>query len=121
LPARYRTEGSTLTSLARNYGSVVGVSVVISVLTRTQAISHAELTENVTPYSEIMRAPILPESWSITTDQGLAALQAEISRQAMAIGFTNDFTMLWVGALICVPFVVLLRRGARQTRAAAAE
>ncbi len=35
LPPRFRTEASTLTSLARNYGSGVGVSIVVAILVRT--------------------------------------------------------------------------------------
>ena len=41
LPARHRTEASTLTtltSLARNYGSGVGVSIVVVILSRTRAV-----------------------------------------------------------------------------------
>jgi hypothetical protein len=38
-------------------------------------------------------------------------LDAEISRQAMAIGFLNDFYLIMVGAIISVPMVLLLTRG----------
>jgi DHA2 family multidrug resistance protein len=46
-PVRHslRTEASTFTSLLRNYGSGIGVSIVISVLSRTQATSHAYMAE----------------------------------------------------------------------------
>ncbi|MGB0632877.1 MAG: DHA2 family efflux MFS transporter permease subunit [Alphaproteobacteria bacterium] len=111
LPANLRTEASTFTSLFRNYGSGIGVSVVISVLSRTQSTSHAYLAERTNPYNEVMQAPHLPPQWDIFTIDGLRLLDAEISRQAMAIGFLNDFHLIFIGAVISVPLVMLLSRG----------
>lgn len=110
LPSHLRTEASTLTSLLRNYGSGIGVSVVISVLSRSQSTTHAHLAERISPYSETMRAPWLPSQWDIGTVNGLRLLDGEITRQAMAVGFLNDFYLIMIGALICVPAVFLLSR-----------
>jgi DHA2 family multidrug resistance protein len=106
LPTQLRTEGSTLTSLLRNYGSGVGVSVVIAVLSRTSAVAHSEIAESVTPYGEA----VLPPAWSAATTQGLAALEAVVARQAEAIGFVNDFTLLAIMAAASMPLVFFLRR-----------
>jgi DHA2 family multidrug resistance protein len=111
LPTHLRTEASTFTSLLRNYGSGIGVSVVISVLARTQSTSHAHMAERISPYNEAMQEPWLPPQWDLFTTNGLAMLDAEISRQAMAIGFLNDFYLIMVGAIISVPMVLLLTRG----------
>lgn len=120
LPQQYRTEGSTLTSLARNYGSGVGVSIVISVLSRTRSVAHAEITEHVTPYADMVRAPFLPEYWDVLTPAGRAALEAEITRQASAIGFINDFTLIFIGALVSIPLVLLLQKEKKEPRQVAA-
>ena len=119
LPGHLRTEASTLTSLFRNYGSGIGVSIVVSVLSRSQSTTHAHLAERVSPYSEAMRAPLLPDQWDIFSPSGLALLEGEISRQALAIGFLNDFHLIMVGALICVPSVFLLSRPRMKARKAA--
>lgn len=111
LPPQYRTEASTLTSLFRNYGSGIGVSVVISVLTRSQSTAHSHMTEHVTPYSESLQTPGLPSQWDILTNDGLMALQNEISRQALSIGFLNDFNLIFYGAVISIPLVILMARG----------
>jgi DHA2 family multidrug resistance protein len=100
LAAHLRTEASTFTSLLRNYGSGIGVSIVISVLSRTQATSHAHMAERISPYNESMQAPWLPPEWDLFTASGLRMLDAEISRQALAIGFLNDFYLIMVGAII---------------------
>ncbi|MEC7463554.1 MAG: DHA2 family efflux MFS transporter permease subunit [Pseudomonadota bacterium] len=111
LAEHLRTEASTFTSLFRNYGSGIGVSIVISVLSRTQSTSHAYLSERTNPYNEVMQPPYLPSQWDIFTVDGLRLLDAEIARQAMAIGFLNDFKLIFIGAVISVPLVVLLSRG----------
>lgn len=110
LPVSLRTEASTFTSLMRNYGSGIGVSIVMTVLSRTQSTSHAYMAERTNPYSEAMQAPWLPEQWDILTADGLGMLNVEVNRQALALGFLNDFTLIMVGALISVPLVFLLAR-----------
>ncbi len=111
LPVQYRTEASTLSSLFRNYGSGIGVSIVISLLSRSQKETHAYLTERISPFNEVLQAPWLPEYWSIDTVQGLAALETEITRQALSIGFLNDFNLILVGAFLSMPLILLLSRG----------
>ena len=110
LPTRLRTEASTFTSLMRNYGSGIGVSIVMTVLARTQSTSHAYMAEQMNPYNDAMQAPWLPEQWNILTADGLGMLNVEVNRQALALGFLNDFTLIMVGALISVPLVFLLAR-----------
>lgn len=121
LAPHLRTEASTLTSLLRNYGSGIGVSIVISVLSRSQITAHAHMAERVSPYNDAMHPPWLPPQWDILTPSGLAMLEQEISRQALAIGFLNDFHLIMVGSLLCIPAVFLLSRRRDGPKAAAAE
>ena len=109
LPIQYRTEASTLTSLFRNYGSGVGISVMVSILSRTSTSSHAVMTEHITPYRDAMQAPFLPEHWSLSSPGGRVELEIEIARQAEAIGFLNDFNALMIGAALSIPLVLLLK------------
>jgi DHA2 family multidrug resistance protein len=117
LPIQYRTEASTITSLFRNYGAGVGISIVVSILSRTSTISHAVMTENVTPYRDAMQPPFLPPHWSLATPEGRAALEVEIGRQSDAIGFLNDFNMLMIGAALSMPLVLLLKTAGPLRRA----
>jgi DHA2 family multidrug resistance protein len=117
LPIQYRTEASTLTSLFRNYGSGVGISVVISVLSRTSTVSHSVMTEHITPYRDAMRTPFLPEHWSLTSPEGRAALEVEIARQSEAIGFLNDFNALMIVTALSIPLVLLLKTAGPMRRA----
>ena len=112
LPSNLRTEASTFTSLFRNYGSGIGVSVVISILSRSQSTAHAYLSERANPYADVMGKPWLPEQWSLNSADGLRLLDTEIGRQAMSIGFFNDFYLIMIGAIASIPVVMLLSRGA---------
>ena len=58
-----------------------------------------------------MKAPWLPTQWDIHTQNGLYFIDIEISRQALTIGFLNDFRLILIGALISVPLVFLISRG----------
>ncbi len=98
-----------MTSLARNYGSGVGVSIVVAILVRTRSVSCGELAERIHPFSEGVQAPCLPPQWSLHSEAGRMALDGEILRQAQAIGFTNDFYALFVASLVTIPLLALLR------------
>ena len=56
-----------------------------------------------------MQAPFLPEHWSLSIRGGRVELEIEIARQAAAIGFLNDFNALMIGAVLCIPLVLLLK------------
>ena len=110
LDARHRTEATSVFNLVRSAGSSIGVSIAIAVLTRTTSVNHATLVETVTPYSEVLRYPEIAGPWSLAAGRGLAALDAEITRQAAMIGYVNDFHMLAIGSLVGLPLLLFLRR-----------
>ena len=51
---------------------------------------------------------------------GRAALNAEITRQATIIAYSNDFKLMMLVALAAMPFVMFLRRARQQGAAEAA-
>ena len=61
-----------------------------------------------------MQPPYLPSQWDIFTVDGLRLLDAEIACQAMAIGFLNDFKLIFIGVVISVPLVALSQAGLRR-------
>ncbi len=104
---RARTEAAGLFSLSRNTGSRVGISIAFTLVARGTQANHAELVERLTPYS----ATPLPSISSL--HPGLAALNAEVTRQA-AIVYLNDFwLMMWLtlAALPLAPLFRVPRRG----------
>jgi DHA2 family multidrug resistance protein len=108
-----RNEGTAIFSLMRNIGASVGISVVVTLLTRNTQIAHASLAEHVTPYSPYFRA-LAGGSPTLRT---LTELNATVTRQAAMIAYNDDFKLLLILSLATIPLVLLLRKG-RGARAA---
>jgi DHA2 family multidrug resistance protein len=109
LAPRYRNEGTAMFSLVRNIGSSVGISLVMTVLGHEIQQSHAELSTNITPFRDALQAPGVPSLWTLSTELGRAALNAEVSRQAVTIAYLNDFRFMMYLCLLAVPLLLLLR------------
>ncbi len=116
LPARLRTEGTGFFNLMRNVGSSIGVTIFAVLLVRNTSVSHAELVQHVNPYNPAFRAGLPGEIWSLGTERGLAALDAEIVRQAAMIAYANDFYLIVIASIPLIPLIFLLRPG-RETEA----
>ncbi len=119
LPAQYRTEGTALFSLLRNIGSSIGISLVIFLLTRNTQIVHSALVEHVTPFNLALRDPTVSHIWDMATVAGRAALNAEVTRQATIVAYSNDFRLMMIIALASMPFILLLRRAQPKAEEAA--
>jgi DHA2 family multidrug resistance protein len=110
LPAELRTDGTALFSLLRNLGLAIGVSVTSVVLTQTTQIVHSQIAANLTAFNRNLQSGGSYLFWSTASPQGLAALNAEVTRQAAIIGYVDDFKLLFVVSLLMVPLVLMMRR-----------
>jgi DHA2 family multidrug resistance protein len=110
LPTQYRAEGASVFSLSRNMGSSVGISLVMTVLSRNMAANHAYLTENITSARLGISLNQVPQVLLDNAGGMLAMLDGEITRQAATIAYVNDFKlMMWV-VLAVSPLVLFLRK-----------
>jgi MFS transporter, DHA2 family, multidrug resistance protein len=109
LPSRYTDVGTGLYALMRNFGSSIGVSLVITYLVRTTRLNHARLSENVSPFNEALRHRPLPEAWSMVDPSTLAILDAEATRQAAAMAYCEDFRWLAFAILALIPLIMMVR------------
>ncbi len=107
LDGRLRTQATGLFQLMRNFGSSLAVAVFVTLFARNTTINRSDLLEHFTLY----RSTLLPEQWSLDTVKGIAALNAELTRQAEMIAYANNFFLLALAALIAVPVVFLYRMG----------
>jgi DHA2 family multidrug resistance protein len=105
LAPQFRSGGTSMFNLLRNIGSSIGISAVQALLTRNTQIMHSRLAEHITLYGQ--PRPAAPYSFS--TPQGLAALDASVTRQAQMIAYNNDFKLLLVLSLAILPLVLLLK------------
>jgi len=108
LEPRYRNEGTAMFSLIRNIGSSIGISIVVTVLAREAQRAHAGIGSHLTYY----RDALLSGSggvFDVTTRTGAAALNGEVTRQALMIAYLNDFRLMMFLTLAALPLLLLLR------------
>jgi DHA2 family multidrug resistance protein len=103
LDADLRTEASGFYNLIRNMGSAAGISITSALLVRTAQINHGYLAEFMTPF----RHADVPTRASGTA--ALELLNADITRQAIMIGYINVFITLAFLCLMIIPVVMFLR------------
>jgi DHA2 family multidrug resistance protein len=107
LPMAARTEAAGIFSLMRNIGSSVGISIVMTLLSRNTQINHAEIASRLTPFGENMAQ--MPAILNGSSTTGLAMLNGEVTRQASAIAFLNDFWLMMVLTVVSIPLLLLLK------------
>jgi len=109
LPTTLRNEGTAFFSLMRNIGSAIGISVVVTVLSRCTQSSHARLAEHITPFN--LDHPAYAALHIDPTQQsGLLVLNRVITNQAAMLAYINDFKMMMVMTLAVIPLLLVLRQ-----------
>lgn len=92
LAPQHRPDGSSLLNLMRNLGGSFGISVMITMLSRNQQTSHADLASHITPFT---LPPIDPAVTAGRAHElGVPLLQMvdmEINRQALFIAYIDNF------------------------------
>ncbi len=121
LPAQFRTDGAALFSLVRNVGSAIGVSVASFMLAQNTQIVHAQLAEGLTGFNHMLQTGGAYLFWNTATYAGRAALNGEVSRQALAVAYTNDFKLMFWVSLPTALLVLLMRRPRQAQKAAPAQ
>ena len=101
-----RDEAAAIFSLTRNIGASVGISIVMTLLVRSTQVNHAELVSRVTPFGN---STFTPWVWNLHSTQGLVTLNEEITRQAAAIGYMNDFWLMMLMVVAVLPLLLLFK------------
>ncbi|HKJ95689.1 MAG TPA: DHA2 family efflux MFS transporter permease subunit [Gammaproteobacteria bacterium] len=114
-----RTEATALFSLMRNVGSSIGISIVVTLAAHYTQVNHAVLGERLTPFSGALAGLMGAAGGTVPGSAGLTWLNGELTRQAAAIAYLNDFRfMAWI-ALAALPLLLLFRRNAAPSPALA--
>jgi MFS transporter, DHA2 family, multidrug resistance protein len=118
LPRHILTQGTALRSLMRNLGGSVGISALVAILAENTQTVHSQLIEGLRPDNPITHSPLFGIPYSLTAPTGIAALNAEVTRQASMVAYIDDFWLLMVVCVLSIPLLLLLR-DASPVRAAA--
>jgi len=114
LPRRILTQGTAIRSLIRNLGGSIGISVLVAALAENTQIVHSRLVEPLRPDNPLAQAPYLAAPFSLSTPGGMAALNAEVTRQAAMVAYIDDFKLMMLVALATLPLLLLLRDARRR-------
>jgi MFS transporter, DHA2 family, multidrug resistance protein len=116
LPRHILTQGTAMRSLMRNLGGSIGISILEALLVQNTQIVHSRLIENLRPDNPLTQAPMFASPFSLTNPSGIAALNAEVTRQAAMVAYINDYALMMLIVVLLIPLLLLVRR-AREARA----
>ncbi|HEX4183729.1 MAG TPA: DHA2 family efflux MFS transporter permease subunit [Caulobacteraceae bacterium] len=110
LTPELRAEGAGFSTLARNIGSSVGISVVNALLVRNTQVNHAAIAKSVTAVNRMFEEPAIARAWNPATAAGRAALDAVVTRQAQIIAYIDDYKLLMIATLAVIPLLIVFRK-----------
>jgi len=107
-----RAEGSAVYTLIRNLGSSVGISIMQALVVSNTQTMHASLAGKVIPSDPVVRNG-LGHLYDLGSEAGLASLNNEITRQATMVAYIDDFKLMFIITLACMPMLLLMRKPRR--------
>jgi DHA2 family multidrug resistance protein len=117
LPRHILTQGTAIRSLMRNLGGSIGIAVLEALLTQNTQIVHSRLVEQLRPDNPLARAPYLAAPYSLTAPPGIAALNAEVTRQAAMVAYIDVYTFMMIIVVVTIPLLLLVRPPPRKRAA----
>jgi DHA2 family multidrug resistance protein len=112
IPPHLRPEGSSVYTLVRNLGSSVGISIMNALVVANTQTMHDSLAAKVVPSDAVVRAT-LPAVFNPATAAGITSLNGEITRQASMVAYVDDFRLMLVITIACMPMLLLMRKPRR--------
>jgi MFS transporter, DHA2 family, multidrug resistance protein len=109
LPRHILTQGTALRSLMRNLGGSIGISVFETLLLQNTQIVHSRLVEHLRPDNPLAHAPFLAAPFSLTNPSGIAALNAEVTRQAAMVAYIDVYTFMMIIVIVTIPLLLVVR------------
>ena len=92
----------------RNVGGSIGISIVVALLAENTQTVHSRLVQSLRPDNPL--AHHLPAPWSLATTGGIAALNAEVTRQAQMVAYIDDYKLMMIVVLLATPLLLLLQK-----------
>ncbi len=94
----------------RNLGGSVGIAAFEAQLAHNTQIIHSRLVEGLRPDNPLASPAALPAPYSLTSPHGIAALNAEVTRQAAMVAYIDAFKLMMLIALASIALLLLVRR-----------
>jgi DHA2 family multidrug resistance protein len=108
LPGQMRNGAAAITTLVRNIGSSIGISMMIANLTSKTTMMHERIGAGITPFNDALQFPDVAQTLNLDTEAGQAMLDGIVTQQAALIAYLNDFKLLMILTLVMVPLVLMI-------------
>ena len=105
-----RSYGSAIFFCGRFFSTSAGISVLVTLLSRSTQSNYATISESVSPFNQVLPMINKVVFWDPNSLVGLARLDGEIMRQSVMIGYLNDFWILFILSIAIMPLVLLIDR-----------
>jgi DHA2 family multidrug resistance protein len=114
-------DATGLTSLVRNLGGSVGISLVTAMVTRGEQVHQALLAGYMSPYHAPFREQLATLQNSLGSQSGAAAAQHQayavlyqaLQQQAGLWAYVDEFRLLALVCVVCIPLILLFRKPAK--------
>jgi len=100
-----RSEGSSVYTLIRNLGASAGISIMQALFVRNAQAMHGSLAAHIDPANPVISGA-LGNGFEF---QPLDMLNAEVTRQATMIAYLDDFKLMLIVTIACLPMLLLMR------------
>jgi DHA2 family multidrug resistance protein len=118
LAGNLRNGATSMTTLLRNIGSSIGISMMIANLTSKTTLMHETIGDGITPFNNALQMQDVASTLNLATESGKATLDGIITQQAALIAYLNDFKLLMVLTILTMPLVILIGTTKAAPRAA---
>jgi len=108
LEPRYRTDGSGLYSLARNIGSSIGIAILMGALAVYVRENREVLVTHINPFNALLNN-LNVAMFDPGNPAGLEMLNGLVQREALMLGYLDDFRLMMIVTLATMPLVLILR------------
>ncbi|MFM9852015.1 MAG: DHA2 family efflux MFS transporter permease subunit [Sphingomonadaceae bacterium] len=109
LPGHLRTDGSSFLYLLRSLGGSMGISLLTTVLGANIQTAHQDIASHITATTFSSVDPASADRLGTMGAAALGVIDAEVNRQAAMIAYLDDFQLMMVVILCCLPLVLVLR------------
>ena len=108
---RLRPDGTSLLNLTRSIGSSIGISVMITYLTRNSTVAHATMAGDVTSFNlPAIDASAVAAAYPQIGVTALAAIDGEMMRQSLMLAYIDNFYALFWILIVFAPLMLLVPR-----------
>ncbi len=119
LPTSLSTEGAGFYSLMRTLGSSVGISSVMTILTRHSQIAWNHLSGFINPYNPALCTYVQGLGLKPTGPLSMALVGQTLAEESMMMAVLDTFHAIMWGFMLMIPMVLLLDAPMRRSRPSA--